>query len=134
MEYGFDAKILDVPARSSSSGRRVVLSNARMVPVTGYPGKHAYTCPIPEAFPGSDCPALVSEDDQPLQVPNAVHAEIAEKGMGRYSIWRGYIMLSSSDNTDPRKNRRRYELYWTKHGEDRLTFGTPNFQICAVKK
>lgn len=134
MEYGFDARILDVPARSSSAGRKVVLSNDGMTPVTGFPGKHAYTCPIPDTFPGKDCPALVLENDQPLLVPNAMHAEIADRGMGRYSIWRGYIMLSTSDNTDPRENGRRYELYWTKQVEDRLIFGTPNFQICAVRK
>ena len=57
-------------------------------------------------------PAVVYENNIPLNVPNAQHAAIQEEGNGRYSVWEGYLYFSSSDNTDPRTNGRVYELEW----------------------
>ena len=36
----------------------------------------------------------------------AFHADIAEKGSGRWSHWRGGVYFSASDNSDPRSNGR----------------------------
>jgi SAM-dependent methyltransferase len=136
MECGFEATLLDMPVRTSSVGKRAILENERMKLAAWYQGKNAYISPLPETFPGSKagCSTLVLENDKPLAMPNAIHVDIADKGTGRYSVWHDYILLSTSDNTDPRSNGRCYELYWVKQGEDRLVFGNPNFQICAVKK
>jgi len=48
------------------------------------------------------------EDDRPLGPPHQDHAEIRTLGKGRYSDWDNYILFSSSDNSDPRTNGRRY--------------------------
>jgi hypothetical protein len=50
------------------------------------------------------------EDGKALTPGNARHAEIGKWGMGRFSFWKGTLYFSSSDNSDPRVNRRRYEL------------------------
>lgn len=38
------------------------------------------------------------------------HVDIVEQGGGRYSHWRGTLIFSSSDNSDPRSNGRTYRL------------------------
>lgn len=50
------------------------------------------------------------EDGKPLTLSNALHADIATKGEGRVSIWKDQLFFSSSDNTDPRSNGRRYSF------------------------
>jgi hypothetical protein len=57
-------------------------------------------------------PARVLENGVPLAWPNALHQEIQHTGQGRYSLWHGWLVLSTSDNTDPRTNGRHYVLYW----------------------
>jgi peptidoglycan/LPS O-acetylase OafA/YrhL len=49
------------------------------------------------------------ESGRAIGPAHSLHAEIADKGAGRYSHWAGYILFSSSDGTDPRTNGRRYE-------------------------
>jgi len=50
------------------------------------------------------------EDDLPLQPGNALHDEIRTLGAGAYSVWGNYLYFSTSDNTDPASNGRRYVL------------------------
>lgn len=50
------------------------------------------------------------ENDVPLGPPHALHAEIATIGRGRHSFWGGHLLLSTSDNSDPATNGRRYEI------------------------
>jgi hypothetical protein len=57
-------------------------------------------------------PAVVYENGIPLAAPNALHDAIKDSGDGGYSIWDGNLFFSSSDNTDPRTNGRKYELEW----------------------
>jgi hypothetical protein len=57
-------------------------------------------------------PAVVYENGIPLAAPNSLHQAIKEDGNGGYSIWNGSLYFSSSDNTDPRTNGRKYELEW----------------------
>jgi hypothetical protein len=50
------------------------------------------------------------EDGKELREAHAPHADVRESGSGRYSHWYRQIWFSSSDNTDPRTNGRRYEI------------------------
>jgi hypothetical protein len=55
--------------------------------------------------------AQVLENGKPLAGPaNAVHDDIRQIGEGRYSFWHDYVDFSSSDNSDPRTNGRKYEI------------------------
>ena len=51
------------------------------------------------------------EDGKTLPHPRSLHAEIRERGGGRYSHWtETSVYFSTSDSTDPRTNGRKYEL------------------------
>jgi hypothetical protein len=57
---------------------------------------------------------VISEDGKPLGPPHSAHFEVKEKGSGRYSHWvwppGSMVIFSTSDNSDPRTNGRRYEI------------------------
>ncbi len=57
-------------------------------------------------------PALVLEDGVPLGPGNVIHQEVRDEGAGRFSFWHAEVLFSTSDNSDPRTNQRRYEVYW----------------------
>jgi pectate lyase len=48
------------------------------------------------------------EDGVPLGPAHCLHAEIRGEGRGRYSHWGAELYFSTSDNSDPRTNGRRY--------------------------
>jgi hypothetical protein len=50
------------------------------------------------------------EDGQELPFSHSSHDDIRELGAGRYSHWGDAVFFSSSDNTDPAKNGRRYSV------------------------
>lgn len=50
------------------------------------------------------------EDGQALPYPHSNHDDIREFGAGRYSHWGDAVFFSSSDNSDPAKNGRRYSV------------------------
>ena len=50
------------------------------------------------------------EDGIRLQPGDALHEEIRKNGAGAYSIWGNYLYFSTSDNTDPAGNGRKYVL------------------------
>lgn len=50
------------------------------------------------------------EDDRELGPSSAVHRDIRELGNGRFSHWRRDLFFSTSDNSDPRTNGRRYSI------------------------
>jgi glycosyltransferase involved in cell wall biosynthesis len=52
----------------------------------------------------------VYEDGSPLIHAHYPHQDIREIGEGRYTHWGNYLHLSTSDNSDPRQNGRRYTL------------------------
>ena len=57
----------------------------------------------------SSCALL--EDGKPLPTPRSLHALIRNEGKGRYSHWTPTTLyFSTSDNTDPRTNKRVYTL------------------------
>jgi hypothetical protein len=50
------------------------------------------------------------EDGKEMSGPHNSHSDVREVGLGRYSHWKSQIWFSSSDNSDPRSNGRRYEI------------------------
>jgi hypothetical protein len=72
---------------------------------------HCYIAKVP-AHLTSDADGtsrlVVYEDGVPLPKPHASHDEIRKRGEGAYSHWKDEIYLSTSDNSDPRTNGRRY--------------------------
>jgi len=50
------------------------------------------------------------EDGQELPHPHSAHDDIRDLGAGRYSHWGNALFFSSSDNTDPSANGRRYSV------------------------
>lgn len=90
----------------------VVTAHAVPVPVHG---PHAFTIDLrtswmnqTETFPS---PAQLLENGRPLAYPNSPHAEIGVEGRGRFSLWQRHLLFSTSDNSDPRTNGRKYELF-----------------------
>lgn len=55
------------------------------------------------------------EDARRLGPGECLHDEIRQKGGGRFSVWNGYIYLSSSDGADPRTSGRTYRLQRSTH-------------------
>ena len=50
------------------------------------------------------------EDGQALPYAHSAHDDIRDIGAGRYSHWGDAVFFSSSDNSDPAKNGRRYSV------------------------
>ena len=50
------------------------------------------------------------EGGQELPFPHSSHDDIRDLGAGRYSHWGDVVYFSSSDNTDPFANGRRYSV------------------------
>jgi MoaA/NifB/PqqE/SkfB family radical SAM enzyme len=69
---------------------------------------HCWTARLPPAL--HDKSYEVWEDDKVLGPGNSQHYDIRKLGGGRYSIWGRSLYFSTSDNTDPRRNGRRYTL------------------------
>jgi hypothetical protein len=54
-------------------------------------------------------PIILYEDDKPLGPPHSAHHDIEQLGQGRYAHLKDQgILMSTSDNSDPRTNGRRY--------------------------
>lgn len=95
-------------------------ANAYKLPLPSriYAEGFVYSAPVPAQFePYADedndaqkSPVLLYEEDKPLPMPHSRGWVIAEQGRGRYSLQRGHIYFSSSDNSDPRSNLRSYWL------------------------
>lgn len=52
----------------------------------------------------------VFEDGNALGPAHAGHDEVRTVGLGRYSHWGDTLYFSTSDNSDPRTNGRRYTV------------------------
>jgi len=64
-----------------------------------------------DKFTSNKSMLMLFEDGKPLGPPRSLHQAIREEGRGRYSHWtREGLYFSASDNTDPRKNGRKYEI------------------------
>jgi SAM-dependent methyltransferase len=86
------------------------------MPLSEIRGEIGFACIAPTRRPSLSShkhpsQAIVLEDGVPLPGPaNALHADIREKGQGRFSFWHGFVYFSASDNSNPRCNGRRYEI------------------------
>lgn len=65
---------------------------------------------ISDTLGANRSPLLLYENDVLLGSAHSPHVEIREIGLGRYSHWNNTLYFSTSDNTDPRKNKRIYSL------------------------
>ena len=50
----------------------------------------------------------LTENGIPIGPAHSLHADIRNKGRGRYSYWNGSFIFSTSDDSDPRTNGRQY--------------------------
>ena len=50
----------------------------------------------------------VFEDGKPIGPPHSAHSAVREEGLGRFSHWGSRLYFSTSDNSDPRTNGRKY--------------------------
>jgi hypothetical protein len=55
-------------------------------------------------------PVLLCEDGKLLGPAHSLHQDIRNLGQGRYSHWGESILFSTSDNSDPNENGRKYSL------------------------
>jgi hypothetical protein len=75
---------------------------------------HAFLYPID--VPHSDAESVgrstleLFENGRPLGPAHALHDQIRELGRGRFSHWGRLVYFSSSDDSDPRTNGRKYEI------------------------
>ena len=76
---------------------------------------HCWTFPLPRLVDVSDdvgsprqSTLVLFEDDQILGPAHSSHQGIRERGQGAYSHWGQQLYFSTSDNSDPNKNGRRY--------------------------
>lgn len=74
---------------------------------------NCWTAPLPDYLPSDQESAsslVLFEDDHPLGPGHQSHDNIRKKGAGHYSHWGAQLYFSTSDNTDPRSNGRRYHV------------------------
>jgi hypothetical protein len=88
---------------------------------------HLWTTVIPQEIPGTlhhlyrisngdiegDRSSKLTENGRPLGPGGALHEDIRQMGQGRYSHWGGGLYFSTSDNSDPNTNGRKYILRTT---------------------
>lgn len=58
---------------------------------------------------------ILLENGRPLGPAHAVHDDIRNKGSGAYSFWRTGLWFSTTDNSDPNTNGRRYSVELIDH-------------------
>jgi hypothetical protein len=96
-----------------TDGMRPLWVQSELTSVTSEEGI-AYVAPLGSSEYSSHAgPSAVRllEDGRPLLGPSdSQHADIRNGGRGRYSFWYDYVIFSTSDNSDPRRNGRRYTV------------------------
>jgi hypothetical protein len=83
-------------------------------------GGFSYIAPLPQKLAESadsvhtpmQSQFQLFENEKPIGPPHSLHDDIANSGGGRYSHWRSnddsVLIFSTSDNSDPNSNGRRY--------------------------
>jgi hypothetical protein len=78
---------------------------------------HCYTVTLPEFARGADTSfkpekstLIIFEDGRALGPGHSVHETIQKIGRGRFSHWSITLFFSTSDNSDPNKNGRKYSI------------------------
>lgn len=105
------AQLLDPPP--SGGWIDVALSEIKFTHDSGY----CWTVELPDVARRGDDPdegcssnSILLEDDVPLGPAHAMHHVIRAKGRGAFSHWRHQLFFSSSDNSPPQTNGRKYVL------------------------
>jgi|GEM_PF-1379706 hypothetical protein len=92
--------------------QRETLDATNAEPVEGY----FYQFPLGMKWMGQESmgesPVIIYEDGVPLAHPNSKFYAIKKVGAGRFTVQKGYLFFSTSDNGDPRYNKKLYEIYW----------------------
>lgn len=102
-----------------SVGLRRILKNATRAPYTGRldaitPEQgRCFVAPVPDMLL-SDAESAsrlrLFEDGRELGPAHSGHDDIRRAGGGRYSHWGAQLYFSTSDDSDPRSNGRKYEV------------------------
>jgi 2-polyprenyl-3-methyl-5-hydroxy-6-metoxy-1,4-benzoquinol methylase len=78
---------------------------------------NAWLAMMPELNGIADCAENLSrsrlvllENGQPMWFSHSLHKDIREVGMGLYSHWGDYLLFSTSDNSDPNLNGKKYQF------------------------
>jgi Dolichyl-phosphate-mannose-protein mannosyltransferase len=103
---------LHMTGRVSLAWQRFAVDSRQIVPEQG----HCFLVELgPRPWMSSEerpSPAQLWEEGALLGPANSVHADVRAKGSGRFSFWGRHLYFSSSDNTSPGTNGRRYEVRW----------------------
>jgi hypothetical protein len=109
----YEQGLLDQSAVLQPSAIQAQRGNAYLAPFNGIAGRAFLSELIyPEdsmAWPNGSTLEFI-ENGRRLGPAHSLHSEIETLGSGRYSHWQGYLVFSSSDNTDPRSNGRVYSI------------------------
>lgn len=94
-------------------------------------GGHCFTAPTPDDMPlgddvqnGNRSSLRVFEDGRELGPAHSLHDDVFKLGRGRFSHWGRWLMLSTSDGSDPRSNGRRYAVVYSASDDPRLAMLT----------
>jgi hypothetical protein len=66
---------------------------------------------LADAMHGTTSPLMLFEDGEPIGPAHALHAEIRERGHGRYSHWQQAVHFAPSRNDDAREHVYTYALH-----------------------
>jgi 16S rRNA G966 N2-methylase RsmD len=82
---------------------------------SSHQGGACYSVPLPHLQDQADCSEtprrsqlMVYEDGKMLGLAHSLHDHIVHYGSGRFSHWRGGLLFSATDNSNPNTNGRRY--------------------------
>jgi hypothetical protein len=98
---------------------------------------HAYAAPLlPNAgeSPNDRCLVALCEDGTPLPTLRVDAAGVRSGGHGLFTLEKGRLVFSTSDNTDPRTNGRDYDVYYpsTLYGRNTGYAATLVFLLAAA--
>jgi radical SAM protein with 4Fe4S-binding SPASM domain len=94
--------------------------------------ENCWVARLPETFPQGDTPMEQSsplrllEDGVELGPAHSFHDTIRDSGTGKFSHWNDRLYFSTSDNSDPRRNGRRYTIVCTQNAERTVAPVTPD--------
>jgi hypothetical protein len=114
--YGIFLAVAPLVASKSSFARPIPNSRQLIAFEQLWPDRFVYrvSAELWREFEDADeanqrSPLVIYENDKPLALPHSDHNDIEKFGHGRYAHLKGQgILMSTSDNSDPRTNGRRY--------------------------
>jgi SAM-dependent methyltransferase len=101
----------------SPKWRKIDAARIRQPMATPYAptGGHAFIFNVPKLAACADSGenhmrsrVMIYENDRPLAIAHCTHADVRGHGGGRFSHWGNELIFSTSDNSDPNTNGRKY--------------------------